>query len=480
MSNIIQKTLINGQWISAENNKLMKVYNPATSETIAKVPDCGSKETELAIQAAKDAFGIWSKKTPRERSVYLYDAYHLMLERKELLSRVLTAENGKPLVEARGEIEQAARFLLWFAEEASRAYGEVIPASNNKNKRFTVISQPIGVVAAITPWNFPASMVNRKIAPALAAGCTVVLKPSEQTPLSAIKIMEILEEVGIPKGVVNLVTGDPTEIGNKLMECSDVRMITFTGSTEVGKLLMSGSAQNVKKLSLELGGHAPFLVFDDADLDLATDQAIASKFRNSGQACISVNRIYVHESVQDEFIKMFVDKAKDLKLGNGMDEDTNLGPLIEEKAFNKVKNHFEDAVSKGAKVELGGSKWNGLDGYFFEPTILSHITNDMKIMYEETFGPIVPVKIFNNLDDLIKEANDTEHGLAAYIFTNDLNKATLISEKLDYGVIGINDVSPGVAEAPFGGMKQSGLGREGGIEGMKEFMETKFISLSIS
>ncbi|MGG3466142.1 NAD-dependent succinate-semialdehyde dehydrogenase [Neobacillus pocheonensis] len=469
---------INGEWMSAATGEGIDVFNPATREKIAEVP-CGSKEeTVLAVQAAKAAFEPWANLTARERSVYLYKAYHKMIERKEELAKLLTMEQGKPLQESRGEIEFAASFLLWYAEEANRVYGEMIPSSK-KGKRLWVIPKPIGVVAAITPWNFPSAMVTRKVAPAIAAGCSVVLKPAEQTPLSAIEIVRIFEEVGLPKGVLNLVTGDPAEIGQVLMESSDVRSITFTGSTEVGKLLMKGSAQNVKKLSLELGGHAPLIVLEDADLDLAAEQAVASKYRNCGQTCICTNRIFVHENVQDVFTQKLKEKVATLRLGNGLDDGVTIGPLIDQGGLKKVKGQVEDAVLKGASVTAGGKEWNGPGGYYYEPTILTNVTNEMKIMSEETFGPVVPIVPFATIEEAIQAANDTDYGLAAFLFTNDLSKAINIMEKLEYGIIGINDVFPGTAEAPFGGMKESGLGREGGHEGIQEFIEMKYVSVAI-
>ncbi|WP_066066922.1 NAD-dependent succinate-semialdehyde dehydrogenase [Neobacillus soli] len=469
---------INGQWIGPENNKVIEVFNPATFEKIAEIPNGNGEDAKKAIQSAKNAFPGWAEKTARERSQFLYKAYQLMMDRKEKLAKILTMEQGKSLNEARGEIEFAASFLLWNAEEAVRVYGEMIPASK-KNKRLWVVPQPIGVVAAITPWNFPSAMITRKVAPAIASGCTVVLKPAEQTPLSAIEIVRIFEEVGLPDGVINLVTGDPVEIGEELMKSSDVRLITFTGSTEVGKTLMRGSALNVKKLALELGGHAPLLVFEDADLDLAAEQAVLSKFRNCGQTCICTNRIYVHESVKDRFMQKLQEKVSNLKLGNGLDEGTDIGPLIDENGLRKVKDQVKDAISKGAEVKFGGNQWYGPGGYFYEPTILSNVTNDMKIMFQETFGPVVPVQSFTNMEEVIDAANDTNYGLAAFLFTNDLNRAITVMEKLEYGIVGINDVFPGTAEAPFGGVKESGLGREGGPEGIKEFLEMKYVSLAV-
>jgi succinate-semialdehyde dehydrogenase/glutarate-semialdehyde dehydrogenase len=470
---------INGTWLQSRTGETLEVSNPATRERVASV-SCGNREdARRAIRAAKAAFEGWAGRTARERSQYLYNAYQLMMERKEQLARLMTSEQGKPLKEARAEIDFAASFLLWYAEEATRVYGEIIPSSKG-DKRLWVIPQPIGVVGAITPWNFPSAMITRKVAPALAAGCTVVLKPAEQTPLSAVEIFRIFEEVGLPPGVLNLVTGDPVSIGKEMMENPDVRLITFTGSTEVGKLLMEGSAQTVKKLSLELGGHAPLIIFNDADIDLAGDLALASRFRNCGQTCICTNRIYVHSSIADSFVQRFSEKVTRLKIGNGMDESVDIGPLIDRAALEKVQDHVNDAVAKGAVVAAGGREWRGITGgHFFEPTILTNVTNDMKILSEETFGPVVPIQTFETEEEVIAAANDTNYGLAAYLFSTNLNRAIKVMEKLEYGIIGINDVFPGTAEAPFGGVKESGLGKEGGREGIKEFLELKYVSLGI-
>ncbi|QAS53546.1 NAD-dependent succinate-semialdehyde dehydrogenase [Halobacillus litoralis] len=470
---------INGQWIHPGSNTVLEVLNPATREKITEIPTGGVSETKQAIQAANQAFPEWSDKTARERSAYLYKAYNLMLERKEKLASILTEEQGKPLNEARGEIEFAASFLLWYAEEASRVYGEIIPSSK-KNKRLWVVPKPVGVVAAITPWNFPAAMVTRKVAPALAAGCTVVLKPAEQTPLSAIEIVKIFEEAGLPQGVLNLLIGEPDQIGKEIMDSSDIKVLTFTGSTEVGKHLMEAGAKTVKKMSLELGGHAPLLVFEDADLDLAVDQAIASKYRNSGQTCICTNRIYVHSSVEEPFIEKLKAKVEALQIGMGSDENVEVGPLINGEGLAKVESQVHDAVSKGAEVKTGGKQWKGSGGYFYEPTVLANVTNDMTIMSQETFGPVVPVLTFDHEEEAIEAANNTDYGLAAFLFTKDLDNAITVMEKLDYGIIGINDVFPGTAEAPFGGIKESGLGREGGHEGIKEFIEMKYVSIAVA
>lgn len=470
---------IDGIWQDMNGQETETVYNPATLEAITEVAYGGKTETKAAIQAASRAFKTWGEMTGRQRSRILYKAHELMLEDAERLGEILTAEQGKPLKEAVGEVKGAANFLLWYAEEASRAYGEWIPSSI-KTKRLLVIPQPVGVVGAITPWNFPSSMITRKIGPALAAGCTVILKPAPETPLSAIEIVKIMEKAGMPDGVVNLVTGDAEAIGNTMLESKDVRLMTFTGSTEVGKYLMRESADHVKKLSLELGGHAPIIVFDDASIDKAVSLALASKFRNNGQTCICANRIYVHESVKDAFNKKLTEKVAKLKVGEGTEEGTDLGPLINEQASQKVQKHLDDAVSKGAEIVCGGDKWNGgLDGYFYRPTVLSGVTDEMIVMNEETFGPLMPVQTFSDEDAVIKKANDTDYGLAAYIFTETTSRAIRVSEKLDYGIVGVNDVFPAVAEAPFGGIKQSGVGKEGGHHGMEEFLEKKYVSMGI-
>ncbi|SFE54020.1 NAD-dependent succinate-semialdehyde dehydrogenase [Alteribacillus iranensis] len=470
---------INGKWTSTENNKTFDIVNPATNEKIAEVPYGSGRDMKLAIEAADKAFTTWSQYTARERSSYLYKAYQLMLDRKEELASILTQEQGKPLSESRGEIDFAASFLLWFAEEANRSYGEVIPASK-KNKRLMVVPQPVGVVGAITPWNFPSAMVTRKVAPALAAGCTVVLKPAEQTPLSAIEIVKIFNEVGLPEGVLNIVTGDPQSIGKEMMDNNIVRHVTFTGSTKVGKHLMKESANTVKKLSLELGGHAPLIVFEDANIDLAVDQAIASKYRNAGQTCICTNRIFVHSNIEELFLEKLENKVKQMKIGNGTEEGTEIGPLINEEALRKVKTQVGDAIEKGADLRTGGETWEGPGGYFYKPTILANVSHSMSIMSEETFGPVVPIVSFTDDKEVVKEANNTNYGLAAFLFTTNIERAISTMEKLEYGIVGINDVFPGTAEAPFGGIKESGMGKEGSHEGLKEFLEMKYVSLSLS
>ncbi len=471
---------INGEWSNAEDGSTITVTNPATLEVLSEVSYGGELETRKAISAAKDAFSLWSQKTARERATILYKAYEKMLEKKEELAHILTSEQGKPLSEARTEIEAAASYLLWNAEEGNRIYGEVIPSSRS-DKRLLLIPQPIGVIAAITPWNFPASMVTRKLAPALAAGCTVILKPASQTPLTAIAIVKILEEVGLPKGVLNLVTGHARKIADVLTNDPYVRLITFTGSTEVGRELMEKSAKQIKKLSLELGGHAPIVVMDDANIELAVNLTLASKFRNAGQTCICTNRVYVQKSIGDQFVERLVNKVKEMTVGNGIDEQTTMGPLIDKNALEKVIEHVKDAESKGATIAEGGEEWNGkLGGNFYQPTVLTNVTNDMKVMTEETFGPVLPIQFFENDEDVIEEANHLQYGLAAYVMTENTNRAFKMMEALEYGIIGINDVFPGTAEAPFGGMKESGFGKEGGKEGILEFVEMKYVSIGIT
>ncbi|WP_284141228.1 NAD-dependent succinate-semialdehyde dehydrogenase [Virgibacillus sp. LDC-1] len=470
---------INGQWKELEPGKTTPIYNPATLEKLTEVAFGAEQEALEAIMAADQAFPMWSEMTGRKRSRILYKAAQLMLQDADRLGEILTAEQGKPLKEAIGEVKGAASFLLWYAEEASRSYGEWIPSSI-PTKRMLVIPKPIGVVAAITPWNFPSSMITRKLAPALAAGCTVVLKPSPETPLSAIEIIKIFEEAGMPPGVVNMVTGDADAIGKAMLTNKAVKLITFTGSTKVGKYLMRESATQLKKVSLELGGHAPLIVFEDADLDKAANLALASKFRNSGQTCICANRLYVHEAVATEFLDKLQEKVEGLKVGSGMEEDTDLGPLISEQACAKVQAHLNDALKKGAKIIAGGNDWTGdLKGYFCSPTVIADVSDDMLVMHEETFGPLFPVQTFQAETEVIQKANNTDYGLAAYIFTENTSRTLRVAEKLDYGIVGVNDVFPATAEAPFGGIKQSGNGKEGGHHGMDEFLEKKFVSIGV-
>lgn len=473
---------INGEWRAAASGKTFAVRNPATGEVLAEVADGGVAEARQAIEAAHAAFPAWAATTADKRAAFLARAAQLMDERAEELARILTRENGKPLAESRGEVASGASFFQWNAEEARRIYGQVVPTVA-ADRRVLTIRQPVGVVAAITPWNFPFSMVTRKLGPALAAGCTAVLRPARATPLVAIAIYEIMQEVGFPPGVVNLVTGtDSAGIGAEMATNPLVRKLTFTGSTEVGKQLLALAAGTVKRVSLELGGHAPFLVFDDADLDKAAQSAVLSRFRNAGQTCICTNRVYVQRGVAEQFTARLAQLAGSLKVGDGLDPSTQVGPLIDERGFEKVQAHVEDAVRKGATVLTGGkpARVNGnLRGYFYEPTVLANATPEMRVMYEETFGPVLPVMTFDTEDQAIALANGTPYGLAAYFYARDVGRIFRVSEKLEYGIVGANDPIPVGAHIPFGGYKESGLGRENGSEGINHFLEVKAISIGL-
>jgi len=470
---------INGEWVKASTRESFEVFNPANGEVVASVPKGNQVDAERATDAAYEAFHHWSETSAYERSKLLLKWYDVIMEMKEDIAKTMVLEQGKPMKEAIGEVHYAASFITWYAEEAKRVYGETIPATT-KNKRLLVLKQPVGVTAVITPWNFPAAMITRKVAPALAAGCTVVIKPAEQTPLTAFKLAEAAEKAGIPKGVINVVTGDAPSIADAWLKDTRVRKITFTGSTEVGKLLMKGAAETVKKISLELGGHAPVIVFADADLDLAVKGVVQSKFRNCGQTCICANRIYVDAKIAKEFTKKLVEATKQLKVGYGLDSETDIGPLIDEDAFHKVINHINDAVQNGANLEFGGKRVSDFEGgYFIEPTVISNVNDSMKIMNEETFGPVAPIITFDDIDEVIARANNSIYGLAAYAYTESLKTAIYVSEKLEYGIVGINDGVPSTAQAPFGGFKQSGLGREGGHHGIEEYLETKYVSIQL-
>jgi succinate-semialdehyde dehydrogenase/glutarate-semialdehyde dehydrogenase len=466
---------INGEWTGRELEQI-DVINPATFEVVATVPRGGKKEATAAVDAAYAAFPDWSKRTAAERSNLIRKWADLIDGEKEAIGRAMTIEQGKPLKEAVGEVGYANGFNYWYAEEAKRIYGETIPASA-PNKRILVHKQPVGVVAAITPWNFPAAMITRKIAPALAAGCTVVLKPATQTPITAYKLVELAEKAGIPKGVINIMTGSSGEIGKTWSADSRVRKLTFTGSTEVGKQLMRDAADTMKKISLELGGHAPLIVMEDADLDKAVQGIIASKFRNAGQTCICANRVYVQSTIEKALVEKLEAATAKLKIGDGLEENVDIGPLIDEDAISKVKKHVTDAVEKGAQVNYGGHPEQSDTGYYYKPTILTGATDDMLCMNEETFGPVIPVTSFRDEEEAIQRANNSPYGLAAYVFTERIGEAIRISEQLEYGIVGLNDGAPSTPQAPFGGFKESGLGREGGPEGINEFLETKYISI---
>lgn len=468
---------IDGDWTGKQLDKIA-VKNPATGERVGTVPNAGRKETRAAIEAAYKAFPKWSRLTAYERSLYLEKLYGFMMETKNELANLITLEMGKPLLEAKAEVEYAASFLKWFAEEGKRLYGRTIP-SHIDQKRMIVIKQPIGVVGAITPWNFPAAMITRKLGPALAAGCTIVIKPADETPLSAITIAELCERAGFPQGVVNVVTGEASPIGEELLTNPHVHKITFTGSTEVGKLLLQRGAAKVKKMSMELGGHAPILILEDADLNKAVNGALVSKFRNGGQTCICGNRIYVEASIHDEFVERFVNAASKLTVGNGMHEGVDIGPVINRQSYEKINRHVQNALNQGATCLLGGHGMIEGNAYFYYPTILTDVKPSMLIMNEETFGPVAPIQKVENEEEAVKFANQTPYGLAAYVYTENYAKGIRIAEQLQYGIVGWNDGVPSAAQSPFGGMKQSGVGREGGMEGIEAFVETKYISVGL-
>lgn len=467
---------INGQW--RETDHKTDVVNPATGEVMQTVSNGGKEETKEAIASAKEAFDVWRKLPAKDRGAYLAKAAQNMREKSEELAKTITQENGKPLVDARGEVASAIEHLEWYAEEAKRVYGDTLPASQ-ADRQILVLKQPIGVCGAITPWNFPLSMITRKIAPAIAAGCTIVLKPAPATPLSAIHVFECFHEAELPKGVINLVMGPAEEIGHELTSSPDVRKISFTGSTAVGKKLLKDSADTVKKVSMELGGHAPFIIFDDANIDEAVNGILGSKFRNAGQTCISTNRIYVHEDVAEEFGKKLAEKASQLQVGNGLEDGVDVGPVINQAAIEKITSHVEDAVKHNGKVLAGGKRHelSSKGGTFFEPTVIQNATEDMLIATEETFGPVAPIFTFKDEEDIIKKANHPTYGLAAYCFTSNLARGFRMMQELEFGIIGINDTSPGGVQAPFGGIKESGIGKEGGYFGIREYLEEKAVSI---
>jgi succinate-semialdehyde dehydrogenase / glutarate-semialdehyde dehydrogenase len=466
--------LIGGEWVAGGSR--FDVSDPATGRKIADVPNLGPVDCHNALVAAERAWAPWRAKTAKERSSILMKWFGLLNQHADDLARIMTAEQGKPLAEARGEVTYGASFVEWFAEEARRVYGQTIPSTDN-NKRYLVIKQPIGVCAAITPWNFPIAMITRKVAPALAAGCPVVIKPAEQTPLSALAVAELAQRAGMPAGVLNILTADSAqsiEIGKVLCSSDVVRHLSFTGSTEVGRILMRQSASTIKKLSLELGGNAPFIVFDDADLGSAVEGAMASKYRNAGQTCVCANRIYVQAGVYDAFVEQLAAKAQALKVGNGFEPGVTTGPLIDDAALAKVESHVADAVAKGARVVTGGHK---IADRFYTPTVLADVTGDMLCTKEETFGPVAPVVRFETEADAIALANATEFGLASYFYSRDVGRIFRVGEALEYGMVGINTGLISTAEVPFGGVKQSGLGREGGAQGIEDYIELKYLCL---
>jgi succinate-semialdehyde dehydrogenase / glutarate-semialdehyde dehydrogenase len=470
-----QQCYIDGQWLDARSGGTKPVTNPATGAVLGTVPYMGADETRAAIEAAAAAFPAWAARTAKDRSTLLRRWYDLMLANADDLATLMTAEQGKPLAEARGEITYAASFIEWFAEEAKRVYGDVIPG-HQPDKRIFVLRQPVGVVAAITPWNFPAAMITRKAGPALAAGCTFVCKPAMQTPYSALAMAELAHRAGIPGGVFSVVTGSATAIGGEMTSNPIVRKVTFTGSTEIGKKLMVQSAGTLKKLSLELGGNAPFIVFDDADLDQAVQGAIASKYRNTGQTCVCANRLLVQEGVYDAFVAKLVEAVRKLRVGNGLQGATEQGPLIDDNAVAKVEEHVADALAKGGRIALGGKR-HALGGTFFEPTIITGVKPTMLVAREETFGPVAPVFSFKDEKEAIRMANDTEFGLASYFYTRDLARSLRVAEALEYGIVGLNTGIISTEVAPFGGVKESGFGREGSKYGILDYTELKYLCI---
>jgi len=470
-----QQCYIDGAWVDADDGATLTVANPADGSIVGTVPKMGAAEARRAIAAADAALPAWRAKTAKERSAILRKWFELMLQNQEDLAVLMTMEQGKPLAESRGEIAYGASFIEWFAEEAKRVYGDTIPAQF-PDRRIVVLKQPVGVCAAVTPWNFPNAMITRKAGPALAAGCTMVIKPASQTPFSALALCELAERAGVPKGVIGVITGASGPIGNELTTSPVVRKFTFTGSTEIGKLLMAQCASTVKKVSLELGGNAPFVVFDDADLDAAVEGAIASKYRNTGQTCVCANRLYVQEGVYDAFAQKLAARVAQMKVGNGLDAGVVQGPLIDVKAVEKVEEHIADAVGKGARIVVGGKR-HALGGTFFEPTVLADVTPAMAVAREETFGPVAPLFRFSTEQELIAAANATEYGLAAYFYSRDIGRIWRVAEALEFGLVGVNAGVISTEVAPFGGMKESGIGREGSKYGLDEFLEVKYVCM---
>ena len=471
-----EECYIGGKWVKSVNGETIDVDNPATQKTIGKVPKCGKDETRNAIESANLAFQNWKEKTAKDRSIILKKWHDLILENIDDLAHIMTVEQGKPLAESKGEILMGASYIEFFAEEAKRVYGDIIP-DPLPDRRIIVIKQPVGVVGAITPWNFPSTMITRKCAPALGVGCPVVIKPASQTPFSALALAVLAEEAGFPKGIFNVITGSASEIGKELTENPLVKKISFTGSTEVGKILLKQSSSTVKKVSMELGGHAPFIVFDDANIDEAVSGAIMSKFRNSGQTCICANRLFVHEKIYEEFLEKFVKHVAKIKVGNGLEASTISGPLIDQYSLEKVKDHVQDAVNTGAKIAIGGDV-HSLGGNYYQPTVLSNVTTKAKITFEETFGPVAPIYKFSSDEEVIKLANDTPFGLASYFYARDIGRIWKVAESLEYGIVSVNTGLPTKAEIPFGGIKESGLGREGSKYGLEDYLEIKYISMA--
>ncbi len=470
-----QQCYIDGKWQDADNAEVIEVNNPATNEIIGTIPKMGGTETRRAIETAEAAWPDWRQRTGKERGAILKKWCELMLENQEDLARIMTIEQGKPLAESRGEIVYAASFLEWFAEEAKRVYGDIIPG-HQRDKRILVLKQPIGVIGTITPWNFPAAMITRKVGPAFAAGCPVVAKPATMTPYSALALAELAERAGVPKGVLSIVTGSASEIGKEMTSNPIVRKLSFTGSTEIGKLLLQQCAETVKKVSMELGGNAPFVVFDDADIDAAVEGAMVSKYRNTGQTCVCANRILVQDGVYDEFAEKLAKAVAELKVGNGLDDGVNQGPLIDQPSLEKVEALIGDAVSKGAEVISGGAR-HDLGGTYFQPTILSGVSSDMRIMNEEIFGPVAPLYRFKTEEEGIAIANSTEFGLAAYFYARDMGRVWRVLEAIESGMVGVNTGLISTEVAPFGGVKESGLGREGSKYGVDEFCEMKYVCI---
>ncbi|EXE38734.1 NAD-dependent succinate-semialdehyde dehydrogenase [Acinetobacter baumannii] len=472
-----QQAYINGQWLAAQSNATVPVSNPATGEEIGTIPNMGAAEATQAVEAAYTALQSWKALTAQNRADILLAWHKLVLDYTDELALIMTIEQGKPLAEAKGEVRYAASFIQWFAEEGKRIYGDVIPTVNNQ-QRFIISKEPVGVVAAITPWNFPIAMITRKAAPALAAGCTVVIKPANETPYCALAIAKLAEKAGIPAGVINVVTGKSQEIGSVFTSHEKVKKLTFTGSTPVGRLLMQQCSSTIKKLALELGGNAPLIVFDDADLDKAVQGAIFAKFRNAGQTCVCANRIYVHDNIYQAFAEKFVQEVQKFKVGNGLEDGVQIGPLINEKAVLKAQQLIDDAVSKGAKIACGG-KQHALGQTFYEPSVLTNVDRTMEIVQEEIFGPVAPLIRFTDEADVVAQANDTIFGLAAYVYSENISRLWRVSEQLEYGMVGMNATAISNEVVPFGGVKQSGVGREGSKYGLEEFMTIKYMCLGL-